>query len=173
MRLFLVLPLVLLPSCFDCGDAPVIYEEGFEECPSNLCGFTVEDTGTAAIEATIHEGEHGLRMSGNVIVSVAIGHRFSDPGEYGGIGTVSFMTDCPDSLWAVAELVDAAGNAGGVGIPRDLGAADGEWTEVTIPISYPGALGLITLERVSFRNYPNRDCAVDHLVVKENPPSCW
>jgi hypothetical protein len=69
---YFVTPLlvVALSACPN-NDAPLLEQLDFEGC-GDLCGLTVEGTGRAEVVATIHPGEHGLRLTGEVTVHRAV-----------------------------------------------------------------------------------------------------
>jgi len=91
---------ILLLSACPSFDPPVYYQEDFEGC-AGACGWEIAGPGTAAIVATIHPGEHGLRLGGDVTVT----HRFEPPLDG---SSLTWVTDGDVQLSVTPDDADAS-----------------------------------------------------------------
>lgn len=89
-------------------DPPVYYQADFEGC-TGTCGWEISGPGTASIVATIHPGEHGLRLEGDITVT----HAFDRP-----IDEASSITWVADGAVQITAVIsDADADVGAVVTP--------------------------------------------------------
>lgn len=94
-----------------CPDAYPIFEEGFEYC-AGTCDWTVVGDGEALRVATVHPGEHGMRLNGSVWLDrpAALTIDFAQAAyTYGGPVTVEVITNCADGVSAGLAVSDQGG----------------------------------------------------------------
>jgi len=90
----MVIAASLLPGC-PCASPDILFADEFEDC-TGTCGWSVEGGGSADVTSTLHTGEHGLRLTGEVIASKAIQNVVPSGGS--SHAHLTFVSDCRSGL---------------------------------------------------------------------------
>ena len=85
-----------------CPGPTELFAEYFEYCTAPTCEWAVSGEGSADLVATIHPGEHGLRLADSVQVrrSAPIMVSYDNPG---GDYTVELVSNCDDVYLTLAD----------------------------------------------------------------------
>ena len=158
-----------------CPDPYPIFEEGFEYC-DDLCDWSVVGDGGALRVATIHPGEHGLRLSGSMWLDkpVALGIDFSQAAyTYGGPVTVEVITNCSDGVTAGLATSDQGGYQLFVILPPGAEQPpEGDYQLVIEPLAGPaGGSQPVTVDTVTVVNQSGY-CVIDGVRVVMPAPPC-
>jgi hypothetical protein len=91
------LTVALLLGDAGCGcERIIVFAEDFEGC-AGTCGLVTEGPGRASVVSTIHPGEHGLQLEGDIAVTLPI---TPDPVRLADTDRSSIVTDCESGLRA-------------------------------------------------------------------------